>query len=52
MTSEKTRNRELDALVEASEELHCNNLLVITNNKREEIEWEERKIKVVNIGKF
>ena len=31
MTSEKTRKRELGALVEASEELHCDNLLVITN---------------------
>lgn len=31
MTSEKTRKRELDALVEAAEELHCDNLLVITH---------------------
>ena len=52
MTSEKTRKRELDALVEAAEELHCDNLLVITNNQQEETEWKNRKIKIVNIGYF
>ena len=35
MTSEKTRKRELDALVEAAEELHCDNLLVITNSEKQ-----------------
>ena len=30
MSSEKTRKRELDALIEASEELHCDNLLLIS----------------------
>ncbi len=52
MTSEKTRKRELDALVEAAEELSCDNLLVITNNQQEETEWKNRKIKIVNIGYF
>ena len=52
MTPEKTRKRELDALVEAAEELHCDNLLVITNTQQEETEWENRKIKIVNIGCF
>lgn len=52
MTSEKTRKRELDALVEAAEELHCNNLLVITIDQQEEIEWKNHKIKVINIGNF
>lgn len=52
MTSERTRKRELDALVEAAEELHCDYLLVITNNQQEETEWKNRKIKIVNIGCF
>ncbi len=46
MTSEKTRKRELDALVEAAEELHCDNLLVITNDQEAQI---ERKGKIINI---
>lgn len=44
MTSEKTRKRELDALVEAAEELHCDNLLVITNTQQEQTVWKGIKI--------
>lgn len=49
MTSEKTRKRELDALVEAAEELHCDNLLVITNSQEEKIEWKDTKIHMKSI---
>ena len=52
MTSEKTRKRELDALAEAAEELHCDNLLIITNDQQEIIEWKKRKIKVINVGSY
>jgi len=52
MTSEKTSKRELNALVEAAEELHCENLLVITNDQQEYIKWKNSTIKVVNIGNF
>ena len=52
MSSVKTRKRELDALVEAAEELHCDNLLVITNSKEEKIEWKERMIILKSISKF
>ncbi len=52
MTSEKTRKRELDALVEASEELHCDNLLVITNDQEEQIEWKEKEILIQPINQF
>lgn len=52
MTSEKTRKRELDALVEAAEELHCDNLIVITNYQQEETEWKNRKIKVISVGSY
>ena len=52
MTSEKTRKRELDALVEAAEELHCDNLLVITNSQEEQIEWKQTTILVKTMQKF
>ncbi len=51
MTSEKTRKRELDALVEAAEELHCDNLLVITNSESsEDLEYRlDRTISIIPI---
>lgn len=52
MTSEKTRKRELDALVEAAEELHCDNLLIITNSQEEKIEWKGTAILVTSIQDF
>lgn len=52
MTSEKTRKRELDALAEAAEELHCDNLLVITNSQEEKIEWKRTAILVTSIQNF
>lgn len=52
MTSERTRKRELAALVEAAEELHCDNLLVITNSQEEKIEWKDRLISIINVPKF
>lgn len=52
MTSEKTRKRELDALVEAAEELHCDNLLVITNAQQVGVEWRDLTISIVSINKF
>lgn len=52
MTSEKTRKRELDALVEAAEELHCDNLLVITNSEQQVINWKNRRIKVASVSNY
>lgn len=52
MTSEKTRKRELDALTEAAEELHCDNLLVITNSQEEKIKWKQTTILETSIQKF
>lgn len=49
MNSEKTRKRELDALAEAAEELHCDNLLVITNSQEEKIEWKDKIINVIGV---
>jgi predicted AAA+ superfamily ATPase len=47
LTSPKTFNRETDALLEASLELDCANLLVITWNRDEWIEKGGRKIRLV-----
>lgn len=52
MTSEKTRKRELDALVEAAEELHCDNLLVITNALHKKMGYKGKEIRVISIGNF
>ncbi len=49
MTSEKTRKRELDALVEAAEELHCDKLLVLTNSEQNELVWKEHTILIRSI---
>ncbi len=49
MRSEKTRKRELDALVEASGELHCDNLLIVTNSEEARIEWKGKSIRLVKM---
>ena len=49
MSSEKTRKREVEALIEAAQELHCDNLLIITNSQKEIIEKKGYSIKVVSI---
>jgi hypothetical protein len=52
ITSEKTRKRELDALVEAADELNCDNLLVITKDADEVTAWKGRNIIIVSIINF
>lgn len=52
MTSEKTRKRELDALVEAAEELHCDNLLVITNDQKNNVKLRKKTVNVIFISHF
>lgn len=52
MTSEKTRKRELDALVETSGELHCDNLIIVTNSKKETIEWRGKTIILTPVSQF
>ena len=51
-TAEKTRKRELEALVEASAELGCDNLLVVTNSQEEDIEWMNKKIAIRKVSRF
>lgn len=52
MTSEKTRKRELDALVETSGELHCDNLIIVTNSQKETIEWRGKTIILTPVSQF
>ena len=52
MTSEKTRKRELDALVEAAKELHCRNLIVITGTQEEEIAHNGVAIRITTARNF
>ena len=52
ITSEKTRKRELDALVEAAEELHCDNLLVITNSQEGKIEWKDKMAIIKQVNQY
>lgn len=52
LTSEKTRKREFDALVEAADEFHCNNLIVITNSQHDKIEYKDREIDLIPVNEF
>ncbi len=49
LSSEKTRKRELDALVEAAGELHPDCLIVLTNSDEALIEWKGYKIHLIPI---
>jgi len=52
----KTKEREVRALIKASKELKCNNLLIITDDKEgeEQVEWfgTKRKIKFIPLWKW
>ena len=52
MSSEKTRKRELDALIEAAEELRGDDLLVVTNDQNECIDFNGKEIRMISIDKF
>lgn len=47
MTSEKTIRRECSALKEAAQELHCNDLCVLTYNEKRTLDWEGYTIRVL-----
>lgn len=52
MGSEKTRKREVDAIIECAGELGCGNLIIVTNNQEETIERGNYIIKIVPVVKF
>lgn len=49
ISSPKTFNREINALIRGSNELHCNNLTLITLNKDEEYNSEKNNISITSI---
>lgn len=51
-SSEKTRKREVNALVEAAEELHCENLMIVTNSEEGQIQYENRSIFLTPVSRF
>ena len=52
LSADRTRRREFDALVEASDELHCDNLMVVSSDEEESIVWKGKNIRIVPVSKF
>lgn len=52
VSSEKTCNREIKALKEGAEELHCNNLLIVTNSQSGRIEQDGIEVNIVPVSRF
>lgn len=44
----KTRSRELDVLVIASEELKCNNLILVTWDTDEQVNYKGKDIQIIS----
>lgn len=51
-SEEKTRKRELSALVNAADDLHCDDLLLITQTEEGCVEMNHKKVKIVPISKW
>ncbi len=52
LENEETRKREIKSLIKASEELKCNNLLIISWDEEEEIKEKGKTIKVIPLWKW
>jgi len=52
LEDENTKQREIKALMKASKELKCNNLLVITDEREEEEKIDDKKINYVQLWKW
>ncbi|MCR5361954.1 MAG: ATP-binding protein [Bacteroidales bacterium] len=52
MSNAKTERREVDSLIECADELHCDNLVIVTANEDRTITKNGHNIKVVPIMKF
>lgn len=52
ISSQKTLKRETTALIEASEELKCNNMLIITYDEERTIELNRKKVQVIPSWKW
>lgn len=52
LSSERTRKREVDSIAECANELHCENLVIVTKDEEDTLEKNGHTIKVVPIMKF
>ena len=52
LSSKRTYNREINALIKGAEKYHCENLLIITMDKSSEVELNSHKIKIVNAERW
>lgn len=52
LASERTRKREVDSIAECANELHCENLIIVTKDEEDNFEKNGHTIKVVPIMKF
>lgn len=52
LESERTRKREVDSIAECANELHCENLAIVTKNEEDTLEKNGHTIRVVPILKF
>ncbi len=49
ISNTKTEKREVDSIIECAEELHCQNLCIVTFNEKRTIEKKDMKIEVIPI---
>jgi len=49
LENEKTRKREISALLKGAAELHCNALTIITQDERETISENDKTIEVISV---
>jgi len=52
VADESTKKREIRALVKASERLNCNDLIIITWDEEDEMEFNSNKIKLTPLWKW
>ena len=52
MDDKKTREREINGILEASRATDCNNMLIITHNEEETITIEDKTISVIPAWKW
>jgi predicted AAA+ superfamily ATPase len=52
ISNPETKKREIKSLLKASEELKCNNLLIITWDNNEELKIKEKKITIIPLWKW
>ena len=52
LSSDKTVRRECSALVETAQELHCEELYIVTYNETRDIEWDGYRIHIVSVAEW